>query len=100
MAASLKHLTSLEVEKVKREKQLQESVSQLDAQVNSLNSKWSALEAFIKRWWPVAVGFVALISGLIGFTAWWINTVETKDNVVKVEQRLNKRIDSLKMMMK
>lgn len=93
MSPSIKELTAKEVSE--NQKKLQISVSQLDAQINSIHNRWSSLEKFVKRWWPLAVGIFSLVVGIITGTAWWINNIETKDNVNKVEQRLNRRIDSL-----
>lgn len=93
MSPSLKDLTAKEV--AENQRKLQTSVSQLDAQINTLNKNWDALFGFVKRWWPVAVAIFGIVAGLIGFGMWWVNNVQSKADVEKVELRLNKRIDSL-----
>jgi len=96
MSPSLKDLTAKEVaENKRREQRLQTSISQLDAQLNTWNKNWASLRVFVKRWWPVAVAIFGIVMGLIYFGMWWVNNVQSKADVEKVEQRLNKRIDSL-----
>lgn len=97
MAASIKEITQKEVDRLQQQK-LHESVSQLDAQINTLNSKFSDLEKFIKRWWPVAVAFVALISGIFILCFNIVtkyNELDKKTDAVQRDKATNKRIDSL-----
>ena len=94
MSPTLKELTAKEV--AANQKQLQTSVSQLDAQINNLNHRWDSLQKFVKTWWPVAATVFAVIVGLISFGMWWAANVQTKADLEKVKRELNIRIDSLK----